>query len=637
MLTAIRGTLGSFVVLALMGLLIASFALWGIPDTFTGPGGRTVATVGGEEIDATTFDRAYTQRLRQIEARIGQPLDRTQAAAMGLPQQVLQQLVSERAFDKHARDMGLRASNRQVIESLHAIEAFAGFDGGFDRLTYEDQLQRATIAPSEFEDSLRGEIVRRQLIEALTAGRPAPDSLARSLYRFRNESRKATILTIGTDLVASVEDPTEEEIAAAYEIEKGRFMTPEYRHIAVANISPNSIAKPEEVTDEELETAYQDRLAEFRIPELRNVDIITFDLDETDKAARFLERIREGEPFDVVLADMTDFSTDEISLGDVSQTDLETDYNARVADAAFAAREGEMSLPAQSVFGWHIFRINSVTPPVDRPLEQVADSLKQDIAEEKALDAVYDISVEAEESLARGAELDEIAASLNLGLVKTTVTRDGLTQGGELADQAILSVLQDAWKLDVVEPVMLLPTDNGGFVLIDVIDIISPQQKPLEEVRDQIRTSLIDERRLAQAGALAESLAERARGGSDFSVLAEESGAELIETDWAIRSQIEQGVTVAPVVGRLMFQMKQSEIAVERNANGTGYVIVRLDDIKPGDPDENIAVFDGLARDISAAMLGDALQQYELALREDYDVDINVALVQQIANPDQSF
>lgn len=637
MLTAIRGTLGSFVVLALLGLLIASFALWGIPDTFTSPTGRAIATIGDVDISAPEFEDIYTQRLRQIEAQIGQPLDRSQAAAMGLPLQVLQSLISEKIYDIHARDIGLRASNKQVVKTLHGIEAFFGFDGRFDRQAYETQLQRASMTPAGFEAMLKSSIVRQQLIEALTAGRPAVDPLARPLFRYRNEARKATILSINTDLAGAIEQPTEDDIATTYEFDKDRYMTPEYRSISIAEITPESVARPEDVTDEVLETAYQERLAEFRIPELRDVDIVTFDINDSQSTARFIERVNAGEPFEVVLADMTDFTMDEVSLGDISHEDLETDYNARVADAAFSTEPGQLSLPAQSVFGWHIFRVNGITAPVDRPLEQVADSLRQEVAAEMALDRVYDISIEAEEALARGAGLGEIATNLGLSLIDVTITRDGLTEEGTLAPQSVLNLLESAWALDVTEPVLLLPTDDGGFALIDALDVIPPQQMPLADVSDRIRQSIIHERKVAEVGKLAESLAENIRSGRTMTALAEESGADIIETDWLIRSQIDQGLQVAPVVGQLIFQMEKGEIAVERNASGNGYVVVRMDEEKPGDPDANIAIYDGHARDIGVAILNDMLQQYQASLQKAYKVNVDFALLQQSANPETPY
>lgn len=633
MLSAIRGTLGSFVVLTLLGLLIASFALWGIPDLFSNTGGRAVVTIGDQEIDVVEFDRAYGQRLRQMEAQFGQVIDREQAAAIGIPQQVLQQLVSERSFNMHAKELGLRGSNRQVVTTIHEVEAFEGFDGRFDRTAYENQLAQAGVTPGEFETSLRNDLMRRQLVEALVAAKPAPDTLAESLFRYRNESRKATILSVSAQEVGTIDLPTEDELRAAFEVEKGRFMTPAYKMVAVAEISPASVAKPDEVTDEELEEGYAARLAEFQTPELRDVDLVSFGVNDKELAETFVSRIEAGEPFDTVLSDMTDFQPDEIALGDMSHSDIEQDYNTKVADAVFALTEPGLSAPAQSVFGWHIFRVRGITEPVNRPLDQVANILRQEIAEEKALDAVYDVSVEAEEMLARGAGLQEIATNLQLVFEQATVSREGLLQTGGVVQGAISRHLSDVWALEIDEPVMLEPTDDGGFTLMDVTDEIPPQQRPFIEVQDQLRENLIAERQLAKAGEKAEELAQSLRSGEPIATLAETAGADLLETDWITRSGIGRSNQVAPIVGRLMFQMAVGDVAVERAASGDGYVVVRLDDKKPGNPQTDAAEYEALLDSLGTAMLNDALVQYESALRKDYGVEVNTNLLQQVINP----
>ncbi|GAK32815.1 hypothetical protein JCM17846_06400 [Iodidimonas nitroreducens] len=633
MLSAIRSTLGSFVVLALLGLLIASFALWGIPDLFSNTGGRTIASVGDSEIDVVEFDRAYNQRLRQIESQIGQPIDRQQALGLGIPQQVLQQLISEQLFVSHARDLGLRGSNRQVVDILRGVEAFAGFDGKFDRQAYENQIARAGLTAAEFETSLRTDIVRRQMLQTLVAGRPVPDALAKPLFRFRNEGRKATILSVLASEIGAVDAPSEDELLAAYELEKSGYMTPPYRAIAVAEISPASVAKPENITDEELATAYEERLAQFQIPELRTVDIVSFGVDEKEKAETFVRRIESGEDFASLVKEMTDFSVDEITLGDVSRTDLETDYNARVADAVFATDEGALSPPAQSVFGWHVFRVRSITPPLDRPLDQVAATLRQDLAEEKALETVYDISVKAEDMLARGVGLKEIANELGLTYAEATVSRDGRLAEGGAVEGAVARHLAKGWELAIDEPALLEPSDDGGFVLVDVVDEIPPQQRPFEDVRTQLLNRLINERKLAQAGAQAETIATALRAGKAAADLAKENDAGLASSDWVIRSRVDQGQQVAPVVGRLMFRMDVGEISVERTANGDGYVIVRLDEVKPGDPAQDPVAYDALIQDLGTALLNDALVQYENALRADLGVEVNSELFQQIVDP----
>src|SRR6187397_1920874 len=93
--TASSGWLGKTVMATVMGVLIFSFAIWGVNDVFKGFGQSTVAKVGGAEISIDQFRQLYNERLQQIGRRMGRPLSSQQARAFGLDQQVLQQWLSD--------------------------------------------------------------------------------------------------------------------------------------------------------------------------------------------------------------------------------------------------------------------------------------------------------------------------------------------------------------------------------------------------------------------------------------------------------------------------------------------------------------------------------------------------------------
>jgi len=636
MLSSIRNMLGSILVLGLMGLLIASFALWGIPDVFTTTSGRTVAEVGDAEISDVEFARRYEQRLRELQAQFGEAFSRDQARQFGLPQQTLQQMVSRLAFDLHARELGLRASPSQVVEQLQGIPAFEGLTGGFDRATYEQQLQNLGMAPGEFENEVRRDIVRAQLFRTLTLGTPVPDALARALFRYRQEERKATVLSVSTSVVGELEQPSEDEMRQTYELQKDRYMTPTYRDIAVARISPDALANPDEVSRAQIEEAYTARLNEFQIPELRNLRIVTFPRDAREEADAFVQSISQGAAFDDAVTEMTDFTPDETMLGDLGRSDLETDYNAKTAEAVFAAPEGGLAGPVQSVFGWHVFKIEDITPAENRPLSEVEDTLRQEVAREQALDAVYDISVEAEDALADGASVEEIARSLSLTYVRATVTRDGLTQDGELAGQPILETLESAWSTPVEEPALLEPTEDNGFVIFDVFGTVPPEQKPFAAVESEIRSQLLQERRMAAAGELAEKAAERIRAGEDPAVVAEEMTLGFTQTDWVPRDARGSTRELAPSIARLVFEMETGEVGVERAATQEGYIVARVEDIRPGDPDRDPEAFDSLQAQLEQAVLNDALTQYERSLRAALGVEVNAQRLNEVISPTQT-
>lgn len=637
-LTSIRRGLNSIVAMAILGLLIASFALWGIPDVFTGGARTTVAKVGSQEISAQDFLRAYDRRIKQIEAQLGQPLDRSQAAALGLPQQVLQQMISERTIDLYAHRLGLRASRRQMIETLHAMEAFKGFDGQFDRTTYELQLRNAGYTPAQFEADLRREIARLQLIDALASWRPAPEVIADPLFRYRHEARRATVISVPLPPTDSVPPPSDEEIAKAYDLEKENYKTPEYRHALVAEISAATVANPAAISEEDLKQAYEERKDEFVSPELRNVDLVTFTRDEKEKAEEFARRLRAGEDYEKLLSEMTKFSPDEAALGDVSHDDLVKDYSAKIADRVFATPAGGITDPLASVFGWHVFRVRDVTPPRERKFAQVADELRTRLARERAEEKVYDLSVKAEEAIARGADLNEVAEKLGLKLHEApAVNRDGMLKDDGLADEVIRRHLKTIFTLAPEDPVEFVSMNDGGFALVDVLEVIPPEIRPLEEVKNVIRANLIAERRLEAAGKKADDILKRMREeGLSPEEAAKLADGDVLTTDWIERIEAGRGNKVASGIGRLMFDLKKGEMAEERAADGNGYLIVRLDDVRFGDPRDptSAQAYADLKRRLAEERVNDLLVMLEKSLRDEFGVEINEALLRSLVVPE---
>src|SRR5450756_1907582 len=66
--------LGKTVLSVIMGLLIVSFAVWGIGDIFRGFGLNSVAKIGNTEISIEQFRQYYTERLQQLSRQVGRPI-----------------------------------------------------------------------------------------------------------------------------------------------------------------------------------------------------------------------------------------------------------------------------------------------------------------------------------------------------------------------------------------------------------------------------------------------------------------------------------------------------------------------------------------------------------------------------------
>src|ERR1700716_3354431 len=106
--------LGKAIMSVVMGVLILSFAVWGIADIFKGFGQSTLGRMGKTEVSTNQSRQISPDKLQQCGRQFGRPLTMEQARAFGLDRQVLQQIIAETALDEEARSMGLWQTQDEV-------------------------------------------------------------------------------------------------------------------------------------------------------------------------------------------------------------------------------------------------------------------------------------------------------------------------------------------------------------------------------------------------------------------------------------------------------------------------------------------------------------------------------------------
>lgn len=134
MLDSIRQGVSSWAIKILLGLLILSFAVWGIGDIFLGAGANpTVATVGDKEITATEFIRSYQRDVQDLSVRVGRNVTPDQGREFGLVGQTISRLVIQSMLGETASNYGLSISDDLVRDAVWANEAFHDVTGRFDQ------------------------------------------------------------------------------------------------------------------------------------------------------------------------------------------------------------------------------------------------------------------------------------------------------------------------------------------------------------------------------------------------------------------------------------------------------------------------------------------------------------------------
>ncbi len=317
MLTSIRNAfskgIARLILILLMGLLVVSFAVWGIGDIFRSGGRNVVASVGDVEIGIQQFQTAYNREVQNLSRQIGRGLSPDQARAFGIDQRVLAQLMTEATLDEQSRKLGLSLDEDTLRRRIMENPAFKGITGQFDRQTMTELLRSNGFSEQAFIELERKLAARQQLSYSLTDKLDAPKALIEAMHHYQSETRTADYVVLAPKDAGARPEPTDEQLSTFYERRKASFRAPEYRKIVLLAVTPNELAPFIEITDARIAEEYarvKDGL------ERRTVQQIRFpDAAAADAASK---RLKEGLSFDALATEMNLKPTD-IDLGTVSR------------------------------------------------------------------------------------------------------------------------------------------------------------------------------------------------------------------------------------------------------------------------------------------------------------------------------
>lgn len=519
MLESLRGMMGGFVAKLFIGLLVLSFAVWGVSGAIFGGAGTSTIEVGDTKVSMIDYRFAYQNRVNALERQFNQRLSREQSRALGLDQAVLSQLVSGAVLDESARKMGLGVSDDRLAELIADDPAFRDASGRFSRSTLDLVLRNVGMRQEDYIRNRENLAVRNQLVSALSGEIALPEALKETLGKYQSQKRVFDYVLVTPDALEDTPEPTDADLEAFYEENKQDYVAPEYRKLTLVKLTAEDIADPAGITDAEVAEEYERIKDRYSEPELRQVQQVSFSNPADAEAAA--KRLEEGESFQTILTELGRTEAD-IDLGLLKKGDL-PDQN--IADAAFELELNKPSGVVTGVFGPVILRVTEIREESAKPLEEVSDEIRQGLAITKASDELYDIHDKLEDERAAGETLPQAAQIA--GLTATTV--EAVDSFGLAPDGSRVTEIPEASKVlaeafDTDEGVEADPVNIGteGFLWYEVEDVISERQKPLEEVREEVLRAWTDAETTKRVEEIANTIRDRASKGEDLAAVAGE-------------------------------------------------------------------------------------------------------------------
>ena len=625
MLDSLRSAASGILGKVIIGVLVIAFAVWGIADIFTGFAGDTVATVGDEEIDTTTYDREFRIEMDRAGQRIGTQLTPEQARAFGLSRSALSRLISIAALDGAAKDMGLAVGDDAVGLDIMTDQSLQGAFGRFDRELFRQTLRANGISEERFIEQRRKGMVREQLIDAISAGVAAPESIVDVVARYQEETRTAGYIILPPSLAGEIEDPDEETLQAFHEAGASAFTLPETRDISFMVLEPEDITQTMTISDEDLRAAYEQRRGEYDVPERREIKQVTFASEEAANEA--LEKLRGGTPTEEIVAEL-DLTMKDVELGMISRAEL---LSPALAEAAFSAESGAWSEPVSGPLGWSIFHVGDISPAKPSTYESVKDDLRRTIELELAQEQIYDIQNNIEDARAGGESLADIAARYGLTLREIDgVTADGKTRKGDPVElpEELPGLLETAYSNGVGEQIPPLATAGQGYYWLQVDAITPAEVQPLDEVRERVLSLWKERKRAAELQALASELVERGNAGESFEKIADEYDRSVLTMPGIGRNA--QNDTFSRTAVASLFATPEGGFTSGPVGVGESLLLMQVKEIRVPDLKKDSEKYAEIEKNVRDSIEADMLQVVVTGYQKELGVEVNAGLVAQI-------
>ena len=519
-----------------------------------------IGVVNGQKISPDDFSRAVSARLEQVRSSGREITDRDFDQAR---KQVWDDYIREILISQSIDNLEISATDQEVLYHLQNIPppflisdpAFQT-NGEFDRAKYEQAINN----PSGNEWAQIEQFMKDTYI---------PNIKLQEM--------------VNADLIISDED-----VWKSYIKQHVNYT------IDGVHITTNTVKDDVEVpTEEELFDKYTDDIDDFYREEMRNLEIVSWEKkpssDDTsrvvDECEQIINQLNNGSDFAELADTYSQDPGNQVSPDSGKGGELGWFGKGQMVkpfeEAAFIAKTGDVVGPVLSRFGYHIIKVNDRRNDNDKEEINASHILLKiemgpntnDALKRKSTLFSYDAS---DPKIGFSAALDshQVTAKKITKILDETINLQNYGAFREAIRFAYNSEINDVSD----------PMQNDRYFIVAKLDSILPEgTKSFEEVENQIKNSINQERQFAQAEMLAGKLRNELENGSTFQQLKDTyENIDLISGDTKLLIRSFQSLGKSNYLVGALSKAKKGDL-IGPLKTPRGYGIINIVDISPID------------------------------------------------------
>lgn len=564
------------VIIGFVGFIVLQ---WGMNITGTRPKRGAIGEVNGQKIRFEDFRNLYWQVIERARSRTEGELD--ERTLKILADQTWNYLIDRIILRQEVERRGITVTDEELLAYIREnppdmIQQHESFqtEGKFDMEKYLQALDNPQIDWAPVESYVRALLPIQKLQNLIAATVRVTDLEVRQEYVAENEKAKV-----------------------------------EYVHFDPVGFSD----QPTEVTEEEIRDYYRGHRAEYLQGAQRNLDYVLLEKrpsaeDSAQVKRRIQElllRARQGEDF-AELARL--YSEDPGSkekggdLGFFGRGEMAKPFE----EAAFDLKVGQISDPIKTNFGWHIIKLT------DRKEGKVRAShilLKVEPSSETL--ASLRERAEGFAQAVTGEGFYKVAEAKDLMVKETGFFPQGnfIPTVGSLKEGVAFAFEHE---VGATSPVF---ENDRGYYVFRVVEKREKGTRPLAEVKDRIRSSLLWEKRMDLAEEKAHAFAARLAEGERFRQAAKDFSLKVRVTPLFSRRDHIPEVGRQPEFIRAAFELGEGQTSPVVKTD-KGFYLIRIVSKRPIDEKQFIKEKEALKKDLLSKKQIEAYTAWFKSLRQ---------------------